>query len=218
MTLAALAAIGGYESAEVVMWLVMRGALSANVTQVHQGYYLPSMTGIATLILENHAQPPSASEIAQRQAHIGLQSQGIEKLEGTYPFTLERSVKSYRIGKFLHALIEPDHRARFRADEDASMREAKLTPEERGLIARRDWRGLMHYGVIFFLLEKLAAVVGVSNLHVYAAMRGQSLSEFQKTRNAPNALYSVAGSEPGRGSAHAPGQGPPPMPDRPERA
>jgi len=51
----------------------------------------------------------------------------------------------------------------------------------------------MHYGVIFFLLEKLAAVVGVSNLHVYAAMRGQSLEEFQKTRNAPGALYSVAG-------------------------
>jgi gallate dioxygenase len=39
-------------------------------------------------------------------------------------------------------------------------------------------------GVIFFVLEKLAAVVGVSNLHVYAAMRGQSLEEFQATRNA----------------------------------
>jgi len=27
-------------------------------------------------------------------------------------------------------------------------------------------------------------VVGVSNLHVYAAMRGQSLADFQATRNA----------------------------------
>jgi hypothetical protein len=34
-------------------------------------------------------------------------------------------------------------------------------------------------------LEKLGAVIGVSNLHIYAAMRGQSLEEFQKTRNAP---------------------------------
>ena len=42
----------------------------------------------------------------------------------------------------------------------------------------------IHYGVTFFVLEKLAAVVGVSNLHVYAAMRGQSLEEFQATRNA----------------------------------
>ena len=59
---------------------------------------------------------------------------------------------------------------------------------------------MMHYGVIFFLLEKLAAVVGVSNLHVYAAMRGQSLEDFQKTRNAPGALYSVSGGSGPAGS------------------
>jgi gallate dioxygenase len=42
------------------------------------------------------------------------------------------------------------------------------------------------------VLEKLAAVTGVSNLHVYAAMRGESLGTFMQTRNAPGALYSVA--------------------------
>jgi gallate dioxygenase len=52
----------------------------------------------------------------------------------------------------------------------------------------------MRYGAIFFVLEKLAAVTGVSNLHVYAAMRGQSLEEFQKTRNAA-VIYSVGGQE-----------------------
>ena len=62
---------------------------------------------------------------------------------------------------------------------------------ERDLLRRRDWCGLIHYGAIFFVLEKLAAVIGVSNLHVYAAMRGQPLDEFMKTRNAPSALYSV---------------------------
>jgi gallate dioxygenase len=51
---------------------------------------------------------------------------------------------------------------------------------------------MIRYGVIFFLLEKLGATVGVSNLHIYAAMRGQSLAEFQQTRNA-QVLYSVAG-------------------------
>jgi gallate dioxygenase len=56
---------------------------------------------------------------------------------------------------------------------------------------------MIHYGVIFFMLEKLGAVVGVSNLHIYAAMRGQSLEDFRKTRNAPGALYSVAGTENG---------------------
>ena len=60
----------------------------------------------------------------------------------------------------------------------------------------RNWPGLIHYGVIFFLLEKLGAVIGVSNLHIYAAMRGESLEVFQQTRNT-QALYSVAGKEAG---------------------
>ena len=72
---------------------------------------------------------------------------------------------------------------------------AGLSDEERDLLGRRDWRGLIHYGVSFFMLEKLGAVVGVSNLHIYAAMRGESLEQFQQTRNAPGALYSVAGKD-----------------------
>ena len=53
---------------------------------------------------------------------------------------------------------------------------------------------MIHYGVSFFMLEKLGAVVGVSNLHIYAAMRGQTLEEFQQTRNAPGALYRRRGA------------------------
>jgi gallate dioxygenase len=63
-------------------------------------------------------------------------------------------------------------------------------------VRRRDWRGLIRYGVIFFMLEKLGAVVGVSNLHIYAAMRGETLEQFQRTRNT-KALYSVAGKDAG---------------------
>ena len=92
-------------------------------------------------------------------------------------------------------MVEPAHRARFLADPEAAFEDAGLTEEERDLVRRRDWRGMIHYGVIFFMLEKLGAVVGVSNLHIYAAMRGETLEEFQKTRNAPGALYSVAGTD-----------------------
>lgn len=73
------------------------------------------------------------------------------------------------------------------------MQAGGLSDAERAMVRTRDWRALIQHGAIFFVLEKLAAVVGTSNLHVYAAMRGQSLEDFQKTRNAPGALYSVAG-------------------------
>ena len=94
-------------------------------------------------------------------------------------------------------MIEPAHRAAFQRDPEASFEAAGLSDEERDLIRRRDWRGMIHYGVIFFMLEKLGAVTGVSNLHIYAAMRGETLEAFQKTRNAPGALYSVAGNDAG---------------------
>jgi gallate dioxygenase len=195
ITQAEYARLGGMEGAEVIMWLVMRGALSSNVRKVHQTYYLPSMTGIATAIYENDAVATEIDTAAAHRAHIGRQIAGVEKLEGTYPFTLARSVKGYRLNKFLHAMVEPAHRERFLEDEDGAMRAAGLTDEERGMVARRDWRALIRYGASFFMLEKLGAVLGVSNLHIYAAMRGQSLEEFQKTRNAPGALYSVAGTD-----------------------
>ena len=195
MTQAELATLGGMEGTEVIMWLVMRGALSANVRKTHQTYYLPSMTGIATAIYENQASPPVAGEVLRHRQRMAEQSAGLEKLTGTYPFTLERSVKAYRLNKFLHGMTRPAHRARFLADPEAAFAEAQLTPEEQDMLRRRDWRALIHYGVIFFMLEKLGAVTGVSNLHIYAAMRGQSLEDFQKTRNAPGALYSVAGKD-----------------------
>jgi gallate dioxygenase len=196
MTHAEYAELGGMEGSEVIMWLVMRGALSPQVRCLHRTYTLPSMTGIATAIYENHAAEPTATERARMTEHVGRQLEGIERLEGTYPFTIERSVQAYRLNRFLHDLVIPEHRKAFVDDPEAAFEKAGLTDVERDLVRRRDWRGLIHYGVIFFMLEKLGAVVGVSNLHIYAAMRGQSLEDFQRTRNT-NAMYSVAGKEAG---------------------
>lgn len=195
MTQADFARLGGWESAEIVMWMVMRGAMPARLNCLHREYYLPSMTGIAVTVYDpevvvDPALNARANELHRQ--HMAHQTAGAEQLEGTYPFTLQRSVEGYRINKYLHQLIDPAFRARFLANPDATYEEAGLTPLERDMIGRRDWQAMIRYGVIFFLLEKLGAVVGVSNLHIYAAMRGQSLEEFQKTRNT-RALYSVAG-------------------------
>jgi len=195
LTIAQYAERGGLEGAEVIMWLIMRGALAAKVRKLHSTYYLPSMTPIVTVIYEDDTAEAAAEPDTGYREHIRHELAGIEKLPGTYPFTLDRSVKAYRLNHFLHRLIEPEFRRRFLADPEPLFAEAGLTPEERDLVRRRDWRALIHYGVIFFLLEKLAAVLGITNLHVYAAMRGETLEEFQKTRNVAM-LYSVAGQGP----------------------
>ena len=194
MTHAEYAGLGGFEGAEVIMWLVMRGALSPKIRTLHQSYYLPSMTGIATAIYENEHSEDAAPD-PEYLDRINHQLAGIDRIDGSYPFTLARSVKGYRLNKFLHRLTEPAWRAKFRDDQEALFDEGGLTADERALVRALDWRGMIHYGVSFFMLEKLAASVGVSNLHVYAAMRGQTLQEFLQTRNAPGALYSVAGTD-----------------------
>jgi len=194
MTHADHARLGGMESSEVVMWLIARGALSSVVKRVHKSYYLPSMTAIVTAIYENEAQPMTVEEATAARAKADHQLKGIEKLEGTYPFDLDRSVGHYRLNKFLHDLVIPEHRAMVVNDPEQAFAKYDLSEEERDMIRRRDWRALMHYGAIFFVLEKFAAVVGVSNLHVYAHMRGQTLEDFQKTRN-QQVVYGVGGKE-----------------------
>jgi len=197
ITIAEYAERGGFEGAEVIMWLIMRGALTTRVNKLHQAYYLPSMTPIATVIYENASQERPEESAAAYRKRIQREWAGLERLTGTYPFTLDRSVKAYRINAFLHALIEPEQRRRFLSDPEPLFEQAGLSAEERDMIRRRDWRALIRYGVIFFLLEKLGAVIGTTNLHIYAAMRGQSLEDFQKTRNA-QVLYSVAGQDAGK--------------------
>ncbi len=194
MRLAEYAEKGGMEGAEVIMWLIMRGALSDEVRKVHSQTYAPSMTNIATLIFEDLGDPPSQKEIDDYRAHIGYELAGAEKLEGTHPFTLETSLRAYRVNDFLHRLVIPEHRERFVNDPEALFDEFGLSEQEKDLIREKKWIEMIHYGVSFFLLEKMGAVTGVSNPSIYAAMRGQSLEEFQKSRNVP-IQYTVAGGD-----------------------
>ena len=187
MSQAELAMRGGWESSEVVMWLIMRGALAARPEVLSRNYYLPSMTGIATLLLENRAgvaglKPPAELDPATLA------------LPWSQPFTLDVSVANYDLNRFLQQMVEPAHREAFLADEDVALAASGLDESDQDLIRRRDWTGLIGRGAIFFGLEKLAAVLGLPNATVYAGMRGETMEQFQASRNAPGALYSVGSS------------------------
>jgi gallate dioxygenase len=115
------------------------------------------------------------------------QLKGLETLEGTYLFDLERSAKALRLNRFLHGLTRPEKRALFKEDAESAFAQADLTAEERRMVREADWAGLIRYGASFFCLEKLARVTGVSNPEMVSAFRGESLEAFLKTRNVPGA-------------------------------
>jgi hypothetical protein len=82
---------------------------------------------------------------------------------------------------------------------DVLFEEGCLTSEERDMLRQRNWRALIQYGVIFFLLEKLGAVIGTTNLYIYAeagdtaAIRERGT---MSTDDAPVATISAANSLP----------------------
>jgi gallate dioxygenase len=118
---------------------------------------------------------------------VNPQLAGVESLEGTYLFTLERSAKALRLNRFLHGLVVPANRALFRDQPEEALEKVGLSAAEKKLVRDRDWAGLIRYGASFFCLEKLARVSGVSNPEMVAAMRGETIEEFLKTRNVPGA-------------------------------
>lgn len=113
------------------------------------------------------------------------QLEGIDALAGTYVFDVAMSVKAARLNRFFWRHREPAFRALVAHDLGAAFDELQLSAEERRLTEQCDWLGLVKYGVSFFVLEKYARVRKVSNLAVYAAMRGETLEAFLATRRVP---------------------------------
>ena len=115
------------------------------------------------------------------------QLEGMEQLAGTYPFDLRTSVRTLRINRFFWGLARPENRELLLADPAQAFQRAGLSDQEQALIRAQDWIGLVRYGVNFFVLEKFARVARISNLEVYASMRGETLEAFLKTRRVPDA-------------------------------
>jgi gallate dioxygenase len=103
-------------------------------------------------------------------------------LDGSYVFTGEQSAKSYRLNKMAATLTSADNRARFQAGEQAYMRALGLSEAEIGLVARRDWKGMMDYGASIYLVIKIGGSIGVSLPEIGAHTAGMSLAEFQARR------------------------------------
>ncbi len=173
---------GGAESAEVIMWMAMRGALTDKIRCVHQNHYLATTTNMAVAVYEQDEEgAPAQAPLAQSNPQLA----GVEDIPGTYAFDIAHSVKALNLNRFFWRHREPAFRALIASDLEAAFAQSQLTQEERDLVRRRDWLGLVRYGVSFFVLEKFARVQKMSNLQVYASMRGESLEDFLATRRVP---------------------------------
>jgi protocatechuate 4,5-dioxygenase, alpha chain len=103
-------------------------------------------------------------------------------------FDLRKSAQGYRLNKLCGSLCDPMNREAFKRDEESYMARFRLTEEERQLIRRRDFAGMIHAGMNIYWMLKMGAVTGNSLYRMGAQMRGETYEQFLATRNFKDAV------------------------------
>lgn len=91
-------------------------------------------------------------------------------LRGVVRYQGELAQRGYRLNRFLVDISQRGNRAAYLADEEGAMERAGLSAQERDLVRRRDFDGMLHHGVNVYALVKSGYVFGVSILEIGRAM------------------------------------------------
>jgi protocatechuate 4,5-dioxygenase alpha chain len=103
-------------------------------------------------------------------------------------FDLRESRRGLRLNKMCGSLCSPANRDAFKKDEESYMAKFSLTEEEKTLVRKRDFGGLIHAGLNIYWMLKLGSVTGNSLYKMGAQMRGESYEQFLSTRNFKDAV------------------------------
>ena len=114
--------------------------------------------------------------------------QALKPIPDTSIFDLRLSRRGRRLNKMCTALCSPAEREAFKRDEEAFMSRFSLTEEEKNLIRRRDFEGLIEAGMNIYAMLKVGSATGNSLYRMGAQMRGESYEQFLATRNMKDAV------------------------------
>jgi protocatechuate 4,5-dioxygenase, alpha chain len=112
----------------------------------------------------------------------------VRALPDTTIFDLRKSAQGYRLNKLCGSLCDPKNRDAFRQDEEGYLARFSLTDDEKDLIRRRDFAGMIEAGMNIYFMLKVGSVTGNSLYRMGAQMRGESYEAFLATRNLKDAV------------------------------
>jgi protocatechuate 4,5-dioxygenase alpha subunit len=112
----------------------------------------------------------------------------VTEIADTTVFDLRASRRGYRLNRMCGSLCSPANREAFKRDEEAYMARFGLTEDERQLVRRRDFAGMIHAGMNIYFMLKIGSVTGNSLYRMGAQMRGESYEQFLATRNFKDAV------------------------------
>ena len=108
---------------------------------------------------------------------------GLRAIPDTSIFDLRTSRRGYRLNRMCGSLCSPANREAFKRDEEAYMSQFALSEEEKALIRKRDFAGMIGAGMNIYFMLKIGSVTGNSLYRMGAQMRGESYEDFLATRN-----------------------------------
>ena len=120
-----------------------------------------------------------------RQRDLGLV---VKEIPDTSIFDLRLSRRGVRLNRMCAALCSPAEREAFKRDEEAFMARFGLTEDEKNLIRKRDFKGLIAAGMNIYAMLKIGSATGNSLYRMGAQMRGESYEAFLSTRNMKDAV------------------------------
>ncbi len=112
----------------------------------------------------------------------------MKEIADTSIFDLRLSRRGARLNRMCAALCSPAEREAFKRDEEAFMARFALTEEERTLLRRRDFKGLIEAGMNIYAMLKIGSASGNSLYRMGAQMRGETYEQFLATRNMKDAV------------------------------
>ena len=112
----------------------------------------------------------------------------VTPIPDTSIFDLRLSRQGTRLNKMCASLCDPKNREAFKQDEEGYLARFSLTDDEKGLIRRRDFAGMIEAGMNIYFMLKVGSATGNSLYRMGAQMRGESDEQFLATRNFKDAV------------------------------
>ncbi len=103
-----------------------------------------------------------------------------EDIPGTYVFDADRSREGYHLNQFCISLRLQKNRDAFNADEEAYLDKYPMTAEQRALVLKRDWNGLLAVGGNIYYTSKLAANDGINFQNLAGLMTGMGVEAYRE--------------------------------------
>jgi protocatechuate 4,5-dioxygenase alpha chain len=97
-----------------------------------------------------------------------------DDIPGTTVFDAERSRRGYHLNMFCMALMKPEARAAFKANEAEFLKRYPMSEQQREAVLGRDWNRMIALGGNIYFLAKLFATDGKSFQYTAAQMTGMS--------------------------------------------